>query len=112
MSSRFAAMSGKQVRHLDDGAVENVEEELRRDADGEHQQRHGNDDEFLATEEIGKRATVFRERTAKEHLHGAQKSDGSEEQAQDSNRRRNHREAERAFENQELADETIQARET
>ena len=48
MSSRFALMSCKQARHLDDGAVENVEEELRRDADGEHQQRHGNDDEIAA----------------------------------------------------------------
>ena len=45
--------SGKQSRHLNDGCVEDVEDELRRDADGEHEQGDGNDDPFLAALEIG-----------------------------------------------------------
>src|SRR5947209_3064400 len=36
-----AQPSGKQSRHLNDGCVEDVEDELRRDADGKHEQRNG-----------------------------------------------------------------------
>ena len=34
-------------------SIEDVEDELRRDADDEHEERDGNDDEFLASQKIG-----------------------------------------------------------
>src|SRR5437899_9657393 len=67
--------SGKKSRHLNDGCVENVEDELRRDADGEHEQRDRNDDPLLASPQIRKPAATFRERTAEERLHRAHKHD-------------------------------------
>lgn len=72
--------SGKHPRHLRDGCVENVEDELRRDADGEHEQGHRNNDEFLASQKIGKRPATLSQGTAEERLHGARKCDRRDEQ--------------------------------
>ena len=47
--AHFRDSLGKQTRHLRDGGVEDVEDKLRRDADGEHEQRHRNDDELFAS---------------------------------------------------------------
>ena len=71
----------EQSRHLNDGGVEDVENKLRRDPDGEHEQRDGNNDPFLAAPEIGKGVTTLRQRTAEERLHHAHEDDGGNEKA-------------------------------
>ena len=103
----FAPISGEEPRHLDDGAVEDVERELRCDPEGEHEQGHGNDDELFASKKIRKAIATFSQGTAEEHLNRAQESHGGEEQAEEGHGGRDHREAERAFENEELADEAV-----
>src|SRR4029453_10209661 len=55
--------SAKQSRHLNDGAVEDIEDELRRDADCEHEQCDGNNDELFAPQEIGERPATVGQRT-------------------------------------------------
>ena len=40
-------ISAKQPRHMNNGRIENVEDELWRDANGEHEQCEGNDDKFF-----------------------------------------------------------------
>src|SRR6266496_469068 len=72
--------SGKQARHFSDGRVEDVEDELRRDTDCEHEQSDRNDDELFASQKIGKRAATFDERTAEERLHRAHKRDRRDKQ--------------------------------
>src|SRR6266550_2283278 len=70
----------EQPRHLNDGCVENVENELRRNPDREHQQRDGDDDELLAADEIGETAATFGERPAEERLHRTHESHSSEKE--------------------------------
>src|SRR5882724_13250853 len=74
--------SSKQPCHLYHGGVENVEEELGRDADGEHEKRDRNYDPLLVRSEIGKSDTGFDERTAEERLHRAHEDDGGEEETE------------------------------
>ena len=57
-SMETKSWSGKQPGHFRHGGVENVEHELRRDADCEHEQRHGNHDAFLASPKIRKRVAI------------------------------------------------------
>ena len=52
-------MSAKQPRHLNDRCVEDVEDKLRRDADGKHEQCDRDNDEFFAWQKIGKCAATF-----------------------------------------------------
>lgn len=70
---------GKQSRHLNYGGVEDVEDELRGDADGEHKDGDGHDDEFFALQKIGQRAATLSQWSAKEGLHDAHKNDGRHE---------------------------------
>ena len=70
---------------MNDGRIENVEHELRHDADGEHEQCHGNHDKFFPSQKIGERAAIFCERSAKERLHRSHKNDGCDEKADHSN---------------------------
>src|SRR5438874_2271116 len=72
--------SGKEARHFNDGGVENVEDELRRDADCEHEQSDRNDDELFASQKIGERAATLGQGTAEERLHCARKCDRRDEQ--------------------------------
>src|SRR5712691_10759932 len=72
--------SGKQSRHVNDGGVEDVEDELRGDADGEHEQSYWNNDELFASPKIDKCSAAFGERAAEEGLHGARERDGGHEQ--------------------------------
>src|SRR2546421_5978999 len=60
----MAPPSREQPRHLHNGGVENVEEKLRRDADGEHEKCDRNYYPLLVRSEIGKNDTGFNERTA------------------------------------------------
>src|SRR6266581_217219 len=80
--------SCKQSRHLNDCCFENVENELRRDADGEHQQCHRSDDKFFASQKIRKRAATVCERPTEERLHGAHEDDGCDEKPDHSNGRK------------------------
>src|SRR5262249_25631249 len=73
--------SAKQSRHLNDGCVENVKDELRRDANGEHEQSHGNHDEFFPAQKIGEHAATFCEWPAEKRLHRSHKNDGCDEKA-------------------------------
>ncbi len=104
--------SGKQARHLNDGGVEDVENELRRDADREHEERDRNNDELLASQKIGKDAATIGERTAEERLHRAHKHDGRDEKTDDSNGRERSGDGERTFEDQKFADESVQSGQT
>ncbi len=58
--------SREQPRHLNDGCVENVEQELRCNADGKHEQCHRDNHELFASQKIGKSGTTFCEWSAKE----------------------------------------------
>jgi hypothetical protein len=70
----------------------------------------GNDDEFLARAQVRKSAAAIRERTAEERLHCTQKHDRCDQQTEDRDGREGPGDGERAFEDKELADETVQAR--
>src|SRR3954471_10836288 len=100
-------MSAKQPRHVNHRRIEDVEDELRCDADREHEQCYGNHDEFFSSQKIGKRAATFCERSAEESLHGSYKNDGGDEKAYHGNSRERRRHPERRFEDQKLADKSI-----
>ena len=76
-------MSAKQPRHLNDRCVEDVEHELRYDADGKHEQCYGNHDKFFPSQKIRKCAAIFCKRSAKQRLHRSHKNDGCDEKADD-----------------------------
>ena len=101
-------ISAKQPRHLNDGRIENVEDELWRDADGEHEQRYGNHDKFFPSQKVGERAATFCQRSAEESLHRSEENDGCNEKADDGDGRERRRHRERSFENQKLANKSIQ----
>src|SRR5260370_36406114 len=82
MTSLLIVPSHKQPRHVNDGCVEDVEDELRIDADGEHQERDGNDDELLAPNEIGETATTCDKWTAENRLHRAHENHCREKKTQ------------------------------
>ena len=72
---------------MNDGRIENVEYELRRDADGEHEQCDRNDDKLFPSQKIGERAATFCEWSAEEGLHHSHKNDGCDEEADHSDGR-------------------------
>ena len=92
---------------MNDGRVENVEDELRRDADGEHEQCHRNYEKFFPSQKIGECAATFCEWSAEERLHCPHKNDGCEEEADYGNGREGCRHRERRFENQKLANKSV-----
>src|SRR5262245_66249399 len=100
-------ISTEQPRHMNDGRIENVEDELRKDADGEHEQCYRNHDKFLASQKIRERAAGFCEWSAKEALHRSHKNDGCHEEADHGKGRERRRHRERAFENQKLANKSV-----
>ena len=69
----------------------------------------GTNDQLLVPPEIGESVTTLRERPAEERLHRAQEDDGGEEQAEHGHGGKRRRDGEGAFEDQELADESVQA---
>src|SRR4030095_2151990 len=99
--------SGKQTRHLSDGGVEDVEDELRRDADREHEQCDGNDDELFASQKIGERAATLGQGTAEERLHGARKRNRRDEQTNYCDRSKRSGDGKGTFENKKFADESV-----
>ena len=105
-------VTAKQPRHMNNGGIENVENELWRDANGKHEQCHGNYDKFFAAQKIGERGATFRQSSTEERLHRSHKNDRCHQKADDSNGRERGRHRERAFENQKLADKSVQPRQT
>jgi hypothetical protein len=101
---------GKEPGHLHDGRVEDVEEKLRGDADGEHEQGHGHDDQFLAPQKIWEGGAVLGQWSAEERLHGAQENNGGNEQANHGHGGVRGGDSKRALKNKEFADESVQAR--
>ena len=92
---------------MNDGRIENVENELRRYANGEHEQCYGNHNEFFPPQKIGKRTAIFCERSAEESLHRSHKNNGGDEKADHGDGRERRRHRERRFENQKLANKSI-----
>src|SRR5260370_12015981 len=86
MISLLILPSRKQPRHVNDGCVEDVEDELRIDADGEHQERDRNDDELLAPNEIGETATTFAKWTPEKRLHRTHESHAPEKKTHNPDR--------------------------
>ena len=70
----------EQSRHLNDGCVENVEYKLRRDANGEHEQRDRNDRDLFPRQKIRKSAAILCQRPTEERLHRAHESHGREKE--------------------------------
>ena len=95
--AHFAA-SAEQSRHLNDRGVDDVEDELRHDADREHEQRDGHNHERLGSPEIGKPAATLRQRTAEERLHRARKHDCCDEKTDHGNGRERSGDGEGTFE--------------
>src|SRR4029450_10335844 len=104
-------MSAKQPRHVNDRRVEDTEDELWRDANGEHEQCYGNNDELFPPQKIGERAATFCERSAEERLHRSHENDGCDEKTDHANGREGRCHRERRFENQKLPNKYIQPRE-
>jgi len=79
---------------MNDGRIENVEHELRHDADGEHEQCYGNHDKFFPSQKVGERAATFCEWSAEERLHRSHENDGCHQKANygDGRERRRNRE--------------------
>ncbi len=73
---------------MNDGRIENVEQELRRDADGEHEQCDRNHDKFFPLQKIGERAATFCKWSAKQRLHRSHKNDRGDEKADHGNGRK------------------------
>src|SRR5262249_54050947 len=80
-------ISAKQSRHLGDGCVENVEDELRCETDREHEQCHRNDRNLFSRQKIGKITATLCQRSAEEHLHRLRENDCRRKQANYCNRR-------------------------
>jgi hypothetical protein len=80
--------SRKQPRHLGDRRVENAKDKLWRDADGKHEQCDRDDDEFFASQEIGKSAATFCKWAAKEGLDRSYENDGCDQQPDHGNGRK------------------------
>ena len=75
---------------------------------GEHEQCYGNHDKFFPSQKIGERAATFCKRSAEQRLHRSHKNDGGDEKADHSDGRERRCHRERRFENQKLADESVQ----
>src|ERR1051325_7079301 len=105
-------MSAKQPRHVNDCRVENTEDELWRDANGEHEQCYRDYEDLFASQKVGERTATLCEWSAEKRLHRSHENDGCEEKTDHRNSRecRSHRE--RAFENQKLANKSVQPRQT
>src|SRR6266550_256298 len=106
-SSRL--LSGKQPRHLYNGGVKNVEEELRRDTDHEHEKRDWNNRPLLVRLEIGKIGAGFSERTAEERLHRAHKDNGSKKETKHRDGGIAGSDGKGTFEDEKLADKAVQS---
>jgi len=105
-------MSAKQPRHVNDCRVENTEDELWRDANNEHEQCYRDYDDFFSSQKIGERAATLCEWSAEERLHRSHENNGCEEKTDHRYSRECRCHRERAFENQKLANKSVQPRQT
>src|SRR4029077_11097686 len=99
--------SSKQPRHLYHGRVENAEEELGRDADGEHEKGDRNYYPLLVGPELGKSDTGFDERAAEKRLQRAHEDNGSEEETENRHRGKGSCNGEGTFEDEKFADKSV-----
>ena len=106
----IAGSSGKQPRHLNNRGVKNIEEKLGGDADREHEKRDGNNRPFFVRAEIGENGAGSRKRTAEKGLHCAHKNDGGEKETNNGDCGIASNDGEGTFENEELADKSIESR--
>ena len=97
----------EQSRHLNDGCVENVEYELRCDANGEHEQRDRNDRDLFPRQKIRKGAAILCQRPTEKRLHRAHENDRCNKQADHRKSREGCSNGKRTFEDQKLANETV-----
>src|SRR5256885_8748317 len=102
----MAPPSRKQPRHLHHGGVENVEKELRHNADGEHEQCDRNYHPLFVRSEIGKSDTGFNKRPAEERLHRAHEDDGGEKETEHRHRSKRSGHGEGTFEDEKFADKS------
>src|SRR2546423_13719986 len=98
--------SSKQPRHLYHGGVENVEEELGGDADGEHEKGDRNYYPLLVRSELRKSDTAFDERAAEERLHCTHENNGGEEETDTGHCRKRRGQGEGTFEDEKFADKS------
>src|SRR5437763_5876696 len=105
----MAPSSRKQPRHLHNGGVENVEKELRDNADGEHEQCDRNYQPLLVRPELGKSDTGFDERAAEERLHRTHEDNGSEEETENRHSGERSGHGEGTFEDKKFADKSVQS---
>ena len=93
---------------MNDGRIENVEDELRCHAYCKHEQCYGDDDKFFPSQKIGERAATFCEWSTEQRLHRSHENDGCDEKADHGNSSERCRHRKRAFENQKLANKSVQ----
>src|SRR6478736_4490797 len=101
---RLCSWSSKQPRHLYHGGIENVEEELGRDADGEHEKGGRDYYPLLVRPELGKSDTGFDERAAEKRLHYAHKHNGGEKETDYRHRGKRGSNSEGTLEDEKFAD--------
>src|SRR5436309_1650581 len=89
------------------GGIENIEDELGRDADHEHEKGDRNYYPLLVRPELGKSDTGFDERAAEKRLHRAHKDNGSEEQTENRHRGERSSHGEGTFEDKKFADKSV-----
>src|SRR5437588_13117952 len=104
--------SSKQPCHLYHGGVENVEEELGRDADGEHEKGDRNYYPLLVRPELGKSDTGFDKRAAEKRLQHAHKHNGGEEETDYRHRGKRGSNSEGTCEDEKLADKSVESGQT
>src|SRR5437868_11789624 len=99
--------SSKQPCHLYHSGVENVEEELGCDADGEHKKCDRNYYPLLVRPELGKSHIGFAERAAEERLHHAYENNGGEEETGNRHRGERSGHGEGPFKDKKFADKSV-----
>src|SRR6266480_7537822 len=99
--------SSKQQCHLYHGGVENIEEELGRDADDEHEKGDRNYYPLLVRPELGKSDTGFDERAAEKRLHHAHEDNGSEEETENRHSGERSGHGEGTFKDKKFADKSV-----
>src|SRR5437763_533462 len=105
----MAGSSGKQPCHVHNSGVKNVEEELRGDANREHEKCDGNNRPFFVRAEIEEGRAGPRKRTAEERLHSAHKDNGGEKETKHRDGGIAGSNGKGTFKNEKLADKSVES---